>query len=52
MRRDSLTTYRAKRDFDQTAEPSGKAAVPAGEQLRFDAAPPPQTVETLQPTLF
>jgi bifunctional non-homologous end joining protein LigD len=35
MRRDSLTTYRAKRDFDQTAEPSGKAAVPAGEQLRF-----------------
>src|SRR5580698_10601651 len=35
MRRDSLTTYRAKRDFDQTAEPSGKAVVPAGEQLRF-----------------
>src|SRR5690349_1993265 len=35
MRRDSLKTYRAKRDFDQTAEPSGKEAVPAGEQLRF-----------------
>ena len=35
MRRDSLTTYRAKRDFQQTAEPSGKAAVPAAEQLRF-----------------
>src|SRR6476469_9546654 len=35
MRRDGLATYRAKRDFDQTAEPSGKAAVPAGEQLRF-----------------
>ena len=27
MRRDSLATYRAKRDFKQTAEPSGKAAV-------------------------
>jgi hypothetical protein len=24
----------------------------AGNQRRFDAAPPPQTVETLQPTLF
>ena len=35
MRRDSLAPYRAKRDFQQTAEPSGKAAVPAGEQLRF-----------------
>jgi bifunctional non-homologous end joining protein LigD len=35
MRRDSLSTYRAKRDFDQTAEPSGKVAVPAAEQLRF-----------------
>src|SRR6476661_7115090 len=35
MRRDSLTTYRAKRDFQQTAEPSGKAAVPAAPQLRF-----------------
>ena len=35
MPRDSLATYRAKRDFQQTAEPSGKAAVPAGEQLRF-----------------
>jgi bifunctional non-homologous end joining protein LigD len=35
MRRDSLATYRAKRDFDVTAEPSGKAAVAAGPQLRF-----------------
>src|SRR5246127_3292403 len=35
MRRDSLAPYRAKRDFDQTAEPSGKTAVPAGERLRF-----------------
>src|SRR5436190_18022312 len=35
MRRDSLATYRAKRDFEQTAEPSGKAAVAAAEQLRF-----------------
>jgi bifunctional non-homologous end joining protein LigD len=35
MRRDSLATYRAKRDFQQTAEPSGKVAVPAAEQLRF-----------------
>jgi bifunctional non-homologous end joining protein LigD len=35
MPRDSLATYRAKRDFQQTAEPSGKAAVPAAEQLRF-----------------
>jgi bifunctional non-homologous end joining protein LigD len=35
MRRDSLKTYRAKRDFDQTAEPSGQHAVPAAEQLRF-----------------
>ena len=24
----------------------------AGDQRRFEAAPPPQTVETLQPTLF
>src|SRR6185503_2780401 len=35
MRRDSLATYRAKRDFDQTAEPSGKAAVAAAPELRF-----------------
>src|SRR3954464_2805613 len=35
MRRDSLATYRAKRDFHQTAEPSGKAPVAAAEQLRF-----------------
>ena len=35
MRRDSLAPYRAKRDFEQTAEPSGKAAVPASPHLRF-----------------
>ncbi|MBV8393904.1 MAG: ATP-dependent DNA ligase, partial [Alphaproteobacteria bacterium] len=35
MRRDSLATYRAKRDFSQTEEPSGKASVAAAPQLRF-----------------
>src|SRR3954464_8746689 len=35
MRRDSLATYRAKRDFHVTAEPSGQAAVAAAPQLRF-----------------
>src|SRR6187401_3220383 len=35
MRRDSLAKYRAKRDFEQTAEPSGKASVSAAPQLRF-----------------
>jgi bifunctional non-homologous end joining protein LigD len=40
MRKDSLATYRAKRDFNQTEEPSGekkggKTAVAAGQQLRF-----------------
>src|SRR5512133_3065595 len=35
MRRGSLATYRAKRDFDQTAEPSGKAAVATAPELRF-----------------
>ena len=35
MRRDSLATYRAKRDFNQTEEPSGKTAVPEAKQLRF-----------------
>jgi bifunctional non-homologous end joining protein LigD len=35
MRRDSLAAYRAKRDFNQTEEPSGKTAVPEGKQLRF-----------------
>ena len=31
----SLATYRAKRDFEKTAEPSGKAAVATGVGLRF-----------------
>src|SRR5437016_4320223 len=35
MRRDNLSTYRAKRDFSRTEEPSGKAAVPEAGQLRF-----------------
>jgi len=35
MRNDSLTKYRAKRDFTKTQEPAGKTAVPAGGQLRF-----------------
>ena len=35
MRRDSLATYRAKRDFSHTDEPSGRTAVTAAEQLRF-----------------
>src|SRR5258708_26345646 len=35
MRKDSLTTYRAKRDFSQTEEPSGKAAVGSSKDLRF-----------------
>jgi bifunctional non-homologous end joining protein LigD len=35
MRTDSLTKYRAKRDFTQTQEPAGKKAVPASKQLRF-----------------
>ncbi len=30
-----LSTYRAKRDFTKTAEPSGKAAVEPSERLRF-----------------
>ena len=30
-----LTTYRAKRDFDKTAEPSGRAKVKASSNLRF-----------------
>ncbi len=30
-----LSTYRAKRDFEITAEPSGKAKVAPGERLRF-----------------
>ncbi len=35
MRKDSLATYRAKRDFTQTEEPSGKQAVAAAGDLRF-----------------
>jgi len=35
MRNDSLTKYRAKRDFTRTQEPAGKMAVPAAGQLRF-----------------
>lgn len=35
MRRDSLASYRAKRDFSHTDEPSGKTAVAAAGQLRF-----------------
>ena len=35
MRKDSLTTYRAKRDFSQTDEPSGKEAVAPSKELRF-----------------
>ena len=33
--RDSLGTYRAKRDFSRTAEPSGKASVASSPRLRF-----------------
>ena len=32
---DKLKTYRAKRDFTKTAEPSGKQRVAASKQLRF-----------------
>jgi len=35
LRKDSLATYRAKRDFRQTDEPSGKAGVAPAQQLRF-----------------
>src|SRR5476651_318441 len=35
MRRDSLASYRAKRDFSQTEEPAGKTSVPEAGQLRF-----------------
>ena len=35
MRKDSLASYRAKRDFNLTEEPSGKAAVAKAKQLRF-----------------
>ena len=35
MRKDSLGTYRAKRDFSQTDEPSGKEAVASSKELRF-----------------
>ena len=39
LRKDSLTTYRAKRDFSQTDEPSGKAAVTPAKELRFVIQP-------------
>ena len=32
---DALAAYRRKRDFARTAEPSGEAAAPASERLRF-----------------
>jgi bifunctional non-homologous end joining protein LigD len=35
MRKDSLSTYRAKRDFTKTAEPSGRQATAESPQLRF-----------------
>jgi bifunctional non-homologous end joining protein LigD len=35
MRKDSLASYRAKRDFTQTEEPSGRQTVAPGQQLRF-----------------
>jgi bifunctional non-homologous end joining protein LigD len=35
LRKDSLSTYRAKRDFSQTDEPSGKATVASAKELRF-----------------
>ena len=35
MRKDNLTTYRAKRDFSQTDEPSGDKSVAPAKQLRF-----------------
>ena len=35
MRNDSLTKYRAKRDFTRTQEPAGKNSLPASRQLRF-----------------
>src|SRR4030088_3114970 len=35
MRKDSLTLYRAKRDFTQTEEPSGRHAVAPGKQRLF-----------------
>ena len=35
MRRRALSTYRAKRDFTRTAEPSGSGSVLPSEQLRF-----------------
>jgi bifunctional non-homologous end joining protein LigD len=35
MARDSLSTYRAKRDFKKTPEPAGKLAAAPGAALRF-----------------
>ena len=35
MRKDSLSPYRARRDFTRTPEPAGKVAAAAGAGLRF-----------------
>ena len=35
MAKDKLTTYKAKRDFEQTQEPSGQAAVKPSNRRRF-----------------
>ncbi len=35
MRRDNLASYRAKRDFERTDEPSGRTAVATAQHLRF-----------------
>src|SRR5882724_9379380 len=35
MRRDNLASYRAKRDFERTDEPSGKTSVAPAQHLRF-----------------
>src|SRR5256885_473173 len=35
MRRDNLASYRAKRDFERTDEPSGRTSVAPAQHLRF-----------------